>query len=118
VPLTDRLSLAITACLKAHAAPTVLVRADGAPWTKEVMRAAIVRVATLAGIEEKGWHALRHSFCSRLAASGASTRAIQELAGHAHVTTTERYMHLGPSATTDAIALLQSRGKLVAKRAK
>lgn len=36
---------------------------------------------------------------------GAPTKAIQELAGHADLTTTMRYMHLSPEARDGAIAL-------------
>jgi hypothetical protein len=40
---------------------------------------------------------------------GAPAKAIQELAGHADLTTTMRYMHLSPAARQDAIALLNRR---------
>jgi integrase len=52
-------------------------------------------------------HRLRHTFCSHLAMRGAAPRAIQELAGHAHFTTTQRYMHLSPAALDRAIDLLE-----------
>jgi integrase len=48
-----------------------------------------------------------------LLASGharSAARAIQELAGHADLTTTQRYMHLSPAAIESAIRLLESPG--------
>ncbi len=50
--------------------------------------------------------ALRHTFCSHLAMRGAPARAIQELAGHRDLSTTQRYMHLSPAAKEAAIRLL------------
>jgi len=38
---------------------------------------------------------------------GAPARAIQELAGHSTVLTTQRYMHLSPAAIEAAIRLLE-----------
>jgi len=38
---------------------------------------------------------------------GAATRAIQELAGHQDIGTTQRYMHLSPAATRSATDLLE-----------
>ena len=51
-------------------------------------------------------HVLRHTFCSRLAMKNASVKAIQELAGHASLKTTLRYMHLAIGAKHEAISLL------------
>jgi integrase len=38
---------------------------------------------------------------------GAPVKAIQELAGHADLKTTQRYMHLSPAALEGAIRLLE-----------
>jgi integrase len=69
---------------------------------------AIRGAQRVAGIEQ-GVHILRHTFCSHLAMKGAPARAIQELAGHADLSMTQRYMHLSPAATEDAIRLLDGR---------
>jgi site-specific recombinase XerD len=53
-----------------------------------------------------GVHILRHTFCSHLSMRGAPPKAIQELAGHADLTMTQRYMHLSPAALDAAIGLL------------
>ena len=43
---------------------------------------------------------------------GAPARAIQELAGHTDLATTQRYMHLSPSAIENAIRLLEEPSPL------
>ena len=54
-------------------------------------------------------HILRHTFCSHLAMRGAPAMAIKELAGHADLSTTQRYMHLSPAEKDKAILLLDDR---------
>lgn len=86
----------------------VLWRDDGREKVTQVLLAKwMSRVQRKAGVKVTGGiHILRHTFCSRLAMAGASTKAIQELAGHEQITTTQRYMHLSPAAKNEAISLL------------
>ena len=87
----------------------MLCLADAAPVTRDRVIKAIRGAQRVAGLRQAGVHVLRHTFCSRLAMKGAPARAIQELAGHADLSTTQRYMHLSPAATEDAIRLLNAR---------
>ena len=86
----------------------MLCVSGGAPITRDRVIKAVRAAQRVAGIEP-GVHILRHTFCSHLAMRGAPARAIQELAGHADLSTTQRYMHLSPAATEDAIRLLDGR---------
>jgi integrase len=105
VPMTLRLA----AALKEHRhlrCPRVLCQSGGMPLTQKVVQDWARRAARRAGLAKQGVHILRHTFCSHLAMKGAPARAIQDLAGHADLGTTQRYMHLSPMAIESAIRLL------------
>jgi integrase len=107
VPLTVRLA----AALREHRhlrSQRVLCQQDGTSLTRQLVQYSVKRVTRRANLEHRGVHILRHTFCSHLAMRGAPARAIQELAGHQDLTTTQRYMHLSPAALDGAIRLLDS----------
>ncbi len=52
----------------------------------------------------RGWHVLRHSFCSALAAKGVDQRLIDEIMGHQTEEMRRRYRHLLPSLKQDAVS--------------
>lgn len=107
VPMTARLASALREHrhLKGN---RVLCSSDGSPLTQRLVQGLIARAARRANLTNVGVHVLRHTFCSHLAMRGAPARAIQELAGHQDLTTTQRYMHLSPAALDSAIRLLDS----------
>ena len=73
----------------------IFVGSKATPLSR-VMAFNIVKEAVRnAGISKKiSPHTLRHSFASHLLQKGANLRAIQEMLGHASITTTEIYTHL------------------------
>ena len=87
----------------------VLCSDDGEPLTQRLVQGLVLRAARRAGVENVGVHVLRHTFCSHLAMKGGAARAIQELAGHRDLATTQRYMHLSPAAVEGTIRLLDQR---------
>jgi len=54
----------------------------------------------------RGFHVLRHSFCSNLAAVGVDQRIIDKFVGHTTEAMRKRYQHLAPNITKRAIELL------------
>ena len=89
VPLTRRL----TAALAEHRhlrSKRVLCQDDGQPFTRQIVQNRMILAAKRANVR-RGVHILRHTFCSLLAMRAAPARAIQELAGHADLSMTQRY---------------------------
>ena len=97
VPLTIRLAAALRDARHLRG-PLVFYKDDGSPLTEGLVQGFVRRAARTAGLFNNGPHMLRHTFCSHLSMRGAPARAIQELAGHADLTTTQRHMHLSPAA--------------------
>jgi site-specific recombinase XerD len=71
--------------------PAVFLNARGGRLTRQGAWGALRAAAVRAGMAEVSPHTLRHSFATHLLDGGADVRVVQELLGHASVTTTQVY---------------------------
>jgi len=83
----------------------------GTPFAPVTMWQRIKRRAARAGLKRNITpHMLRHSFATHLLEHGADLRVIQELLGHASISTTEVYTHLDGEHLRDVHRKFHPRG--------
>ncbi len=89
----------------------IFIGIRGAPLTAERVRQIVGKRAEMAGISVHVHpHMLRHSFATHLLEGGADLRVIQELLGHADISTTQIYTHVSTKGLKDMHRKLHPRG--------
>jgi integrase/recombinase XerD len=80
---------------RGHGGPALLLNARGGRLSRQSAWHVLRGAAETAGLtDDVSPHTLRHCFATHLLAGGADVRTVQELLGHASVTTTQLYTHV------------------------
>jgi len=90
--------------------PSLFLNSRGAPMSRQSAWAALRRAAERAGLSARvSPHTLRHSYATHLIERGADVRVVQELLGHASVTTTQVYTLVTPETLREVYAASHPR---------
>ncbi|MDY6054913.1 MAG: site-specific tyrosine recombinase XerD [Micrococcus sp.] len=103
---------AVLAEAAARRTPALFLNLRGGRLSRQSAWAILQRAAERAGVtEEVSPHTLRHSFATHLMQGGADVRVVQELLGHASVTTTQVYTRVTAEALREVYAQAHPRAR-------
>jgi site-specific recombinase XerD len=94
--------------------PALFVGVHGKRLSPTILATTFRRYATIAGVDERKRitpHTLRHAFATELLGAGANLRQIQELLGHKHLDSTQRYTRIHAHQLHGAVKRLTWTGK-------
>lgn len=75
----------------------LFVSSLGRPLTRQIIFNFIKEYAEKCGLEDVSPHTLRHSFATHLIQNAADVRSVQQMLGHADISTTQIYTHITDS---------------------
>ncbi|GIG54512.1 site-specific tyrosine recombinase XerD [Demequina activiva] len=91
--------------------PALFLNTRGGRLSRQSAWAILKVAAERAGVEDVSPHTLRHSFATHLLAGGADVRVVQELLGHASVTTTQIYTAVTQDALREVYVAAHPRAR-------
>ncbi len=95
---------------KGHSSPYVFLNRDGKPISRIYFFRQVKKYAEEVGLDVNiSPHTLRHCFATHLLENGAELRAVQEMLGHAHLSTTQIYTHVSSRRIISAYDKFSSR---------
>jgi len=91
----------------------LFVGARGGPLSPRIIQLAVEELRGALGLPDSATpHALRHSFATHLLAKGGDLRGIQELLGHASLSTTQLYTKVDAARLMDAFNAAHPRARV------
>ena len=75
----------------------MFVTERGEPLTRQSIYVAVAEYAAKCGLDGVSPHTLRHSFATHLVQNNADIRSVQQMLGHADISTTQIYTHMTSS---------------------
>lgn len=91
--------------------PALFLNTRGRRLSRQSAWAVLQTASARAGLEHVSPHTLRHSFATHLLQGGADVRVVQELLGHASVTTTQIYTMVTPDTLREVYAASHPRAR-------
>lgn len=91
----------------------LFLNARGRPLTRQGVWEIVKRNGKLAGIprEKLSPHVLRHSAATHMVEGGADLRSVQEMLGHASISTTQVYTHVSPQHLLEVYVTAHPRAR-------
>ncbi len=97
--------------LKKDFSPYLFLTRNGKKFTRQGVWKMVKNYAKKAGVNKNIYpHIFRHSFATHLLAGGANLRSVQEMLGHADISTTQIYTHVDRSRLKDIHKKFHPRG--------
>ena len=91
----------------------LFVTPNGSPLTRHVIYIMIKAYAEKSGLEDVSPHTLRHSFATHLVQNRADIRSVQQMLGHADISTTQIYTHMTDAHLRESYNRFHPRAKAV-----
>lgn len=91
--------------------PALFLNRNGGRLSRISCWKIVTKYAKKAGIKDMHPHLLRHSFATHLLSNGADLRAVQELLGHADISTTQIYTHITKGELKDVYQKTHPKAK-------
>jgi integrase len=109
IPIAPPLLAILVEAKKRSTSPYVAPSGKGGPWTHGGLRHAFDRAVRRATLPHARLHDLRHFFITQCFVGGAGGPTVQRLAGHCHLSVTQRYAHTNEILMREAVQVFGKR---------